>query len=95
MSKVAEIRHLVAWKFHITAADMMSKRRDRNVARARAVAMYLSRALLGWSYPVIGDAFKRDHSTVMHSVQVVEGFIEKSEEFGGFVDEMAEALEGP
>ena len=49
-------------------ADLLSKRRNRSIARPRQVAMALARELTTHSYPEIGDAFGgRDHTTVMHA----------------------------
>jgi chromosomal replication initiator protein len=34
--------------------------------------MYLSRNMTNQSFPVIGDAFGRNHATIVHACQLVE-----------------------
>ena len=59
--------------YGVTALDIMSKKRKKEIALARQVAMYLMRELTESSYPKIGDSFGgRDHTTVMHSCKKIE-----------------------
>ena len=52
---------------------MFSKKRSRNVARPRQVAMSLARELTNHSFPEIGEAFGgRHHTTVMHACEEIE-----------------------
>jgi chromosomal replication initiator protein len=41
------------------------------LARPRQVAMYLTRYLTPYSYPVIARHFNRDHTTIMHAINVI------------------------
>ncbi len=66
------IQRQVADHFDISRSDMMSKKRPRKIALPRMVAMYLSRKLTSDSLPAIGDAFNRNHATVIHAVDKVE-----------------------
>ena len=62
--------------FDINIMDITSKKRKKEIALARQVAMYLMRELTESSYPKIGDAFGgRDHTTVMHSCKKIEKMI--------------------
>jgi chromosomal replication initiator protein len=57
----------VADYYKIRVADLLSKRRNRSIARPRQVAMALAKELTNHSLPEIGDAFGgRDHTTVLH-----------------------------
>ena len=70
---VDKIQRVTADTFSITLDDMTSKRRSRNVARPRQVAMYLCKKLTKRSLPDIGRRFGgRDHTTVMHAVKRIE-----------------------
>jgi chromosomal replication initiator protein len=61
------VRQTARW-FQLTADDLRGPSRQRSVATARAVAMYLARELTGKSFQQIGAYFSdRDHTTVMHS----------------------------
>ena len=56
-----------------TMADLLSKRRNRSVARPRQVAMALAKELTSHSLPEIGDAFGgRDHTTVPHACKRIK-----------------------
>jgi chromosomal replication initiator protein len=62
--------------YDLKPQDLRSKSRQRQLVRARHVAMYLGRKHLGASLPEIGRAFGgRDHTTVLASVRKVEGLL--------------------
>jgi chromosomal replication initiator protein len=65
------IQKIVADFFHIRLADLKSKKRPQHIAFCRQVAMYLCRKMTDNSFPVIGDAFGRDHSTVIHAHNLI------------------------
>ncbi|OGT61539.1 MAG: chromosomal replication initiation protein DnaA [Gammaproteobacteria bacterium RIFCSPHIGHO2_12_FULL_45_12] len=65
---VENIQRTVAEYYKIKVADLLSKRRNRSVARPRQTAMALAKELTNHSLPEIGDAFGgRDHTTVLHA----------------------------
>lgn len=67
------IQKTVADYYKIKVAEMYSKKRTRNFARPRQVAMALARELTNHSFPEIGEAFGgRHHTTVMHACDEVE-----------------------
>ena len=54
-------------------ADLLSKRRNRSIARPRQIAMALAKELTNHSLPEIGNSFGgKDHSTVIHACKAVE-----------------------
>ena len=66
------IKRKVAEYYKIKVADLMSKRRNRSVARPRQVAMAMAKELTHHSLPEIGDAFGgRDHTTVLHACRKI------------------------
>ncbi len=66
------IQKTVAEYFKIRVSDMHSKKRSRNVARPRQVAMALAKDLTQMSLPEIGEAFgNRDHTTVLHACRTI------------------------
>jgi len=67
------ISELVGAQFRVSLEEMRSKSRKRAIAFPRQVAMYLSRKHTEETLADIGNLFKRDHSTVMHSIKVVSG----------------------
>ena len=66
------IKRIVADYYKIKVADLMSKRRNRSVARPRQMAMALAKELTNHSLPEIGDSFGgRDHTTVLHACRKI------------------------
>ena len=69
---VENIQKTVADYYKIKVSDMYSKKRSRNVARPRQVAMALAKELTQLSLPEIGEAFGgRDHTTVLHACRKI------------------------
>ncbi|GAB6035013.1 chromosomal replication initiator protein DnaA [Galenea microaerophila] len=72
MITLENIQKTVADYYKIRVADILSKRRSRNVARPRQMAMAIAKELTNHSLPEIGDAFGgRDHTTVLHAVRQI------------------------
>ena len=70
---IENIQKTVAEYFKIRVADLLSKRRNRSIARPRQIAMALAKELTTHSLPEIGDAFGgRDHTTVLHACRVIK-----------------------
>jgi len=66
------IQRTVAEYYKIRLSDLLSKRRNRSIARPRQIAMALAKELTNHSLPEIGDAFGgRDHTTVLHACRKV------------------------
>ena len=75
---IDNIQRTVAEYYKIKIADLLSKRRNRSVARPRQLAMALSKELTNHSLPEIGDAFGgRDHTTVLHACRKVKSLREE------------------
>ena len=78
---IDNIQKTVALYFNIKIADMVSKRRNRTVARPRQMAMALAKELTNHSLPEIGDAFGgRDHTTVLHACRKINELKEATAE---------------
>jgi chromosomal replication initiator protein len=76
---IDNIQRTVAEYFKIKVADLLSKRRNRSIARPRQIAMALSKELTNHSLPEIADAFGgRDHTTVLHACRKIKSLIEES-----------------
>jgi chromosomal replication initiator protein len=70
---IDNIQRTVAEYFNIKMADMLSKRRNRSIARPRQIAMALAKELTNHSLPEVGDAFGgRDHTTVLHACRKID-----------------------
>ncbi len=68
-----QVQEAVAAKLGISVDAILSPTRTAPVARARQLAMYLTRQLTDLSLPAIAEAFnRRDHTTIMHAIREVE-----------------------
>ena len=70
---IENIQKTVAEYYKIRGSELLSKKRNRSIARPRQVAMALAKELTNHSLPEIGDAFGgRDHTTVLHACRKIE-----------------------
>ncbi len=68
---VEAIQRAVAEYYDVRPSDLTGSRRMQTVVVPRQVAMYLCRALTGQSLPAIGEAFGKNHATVLHACRLV------------------------
>jgi len=91
---IEAIQRVVCEHYGLRLTDLLSKKRTRNIAFPRQVAMYLSRKLTGGSFPTIGERFGgRDHSTVIHSLERVGAMSKEEPAFGQRIAKIQAALE--
>jgi chromosomal replication initiator protein len=75
------IQKTVAEYFKIKLSDMHSKKRSRDIARPRQIAMAIAKELTPLSLPNIGEAFGgRDHTTVLHACKTIAELRESDED---------------
>lgn len=69
---IQNIQKTVCDYYQSRLSDLLSKKRNRSIARPRQVGMYLSKKLTRHSLPEIGEAFGgRDHTTVLHAYRKI------------------------
>ncbi len=61
------IQRTVAEHFDLRHSDILGKKRTRDIAWPRQIAMHLSRTMTTQSFPVIGEAFSRNHATILYA----------------------------
>ena len=81
--RVRMIKRATAKYFGINVSDLNSDRREKELWRARAAAMYLCREMTKFSYPALGRAFNRDYSSVIRAVKKVEEELNAKHHRGG------------
>jgi chromosomal replication initiator protein len=90
---VETIIKVVAEQMQVKPQDIKGDRRQQNVARARQVAMYLTRKITSLSYPVIGERFGgKDHSTVINAEQRIEQLMGEEPELRATVESLQRRL---
>lgn len=76
---IDNIQKTVAEYYKIKVSELLSKRRNRSIARPRQMAMALSKELTNHSLPEIAEAFGgRDHTTVLHACKKIKELRESS-----------------
>lgn len=66
------IQKVVAEYFNLRPEDLKAKKRTKEIAFPRQIAMYLARKLIDASLPKIGEEFGgRDHTTVIHALDKI------------------------
>ena len=63
---------VVAEHYHITSSDILSLKKDKAIALPRQIAMYLTSEFTGYNISRIGEAFNKDHSTVIYNVKKIK-----------------------
>jgi len=81
------IQEKVSSFYKIRKEDLKAKKRTREIAHPRQIAMFLAREMTDLSLPVIGNSFGgRDHTTVMHACDKIAQEIANNSSFKEEVD---------
>jgi Bacterial dnaA protein helix-turn-helix len=67
-----EALQAVSTRTCVPIADILGRNRRPPIAAARHEAVWRVRQATGWSLPRLGRFFKRDHTTVLHSLRKME-----------------------
>lgn len=90
---VENIQKTICDYFNIKMGDLKAKRRTRNIALPRQVAMYLCRKHTSTSFPGIGYKFGgRDHSTVIHASKTIEKRLKEDPYFQATIEKLEKNL---
>lgn len=90
---IENIQKTICDYFNIKLGDLKAKRRTKNIAVPRQVAMYLCRKHTSTSFPIIGYKFGgRDHSTVIHASKTIEKKIKEDPYIQATVEKLEKNL---
>ena len=90
---IQDIQQQVADYYGLKLDDFKAKKRTRNIAFPRQIAMFLSRELTDYSLPKIGDAFGgRDHTTVIHAYDKIVQCIDKDRDFSRVLQSLRDRI---
>lgn len=90
---IENIQKTVAHYYQMRVVDLNSKKRSRQIARPRQMAMALAKELTELSLPDIGDAFGgRDHTTVLYACRKVEELLQNDERMREDYDKLQKTL---
>ena len=86
---IENIKKEVSNYYNINVKDMDSKKRSRNIAYPRQIAMYLSKELTDFSLPKIGANFgNRDHTTVLYAYNKINDDMKANETLKDEINEL-------
>jgi chromosomal replication initiator protein len=90
---VENIQKIVCEHFALKIADMKAKKRTREVALPRQIAMYLSKQLTNLSLNDVGKYFGgKDHATVIYAYKQIEDKRAKDETFNRMIENLLRKL---
>ena len=90
---IESISKTVASYFKIAIGDLKGKTRKKEIAQARHIAMYMCHKILKKTLEEIGDYFnKRDHSTVIYSIQKIQNQVKDNSKLSQQIYEIESRL---
>lgn len=89
---IESIQRAVAGQYRITIADMLGEKKVRNIAEPRMIAMYLSRRLTRHSSTEVGEAFGRNHATVLHAEKQIPELCRKNDSLRRTISQLERQL---
>lgn len=90
---ISDIKEVVANYYNLSLEDLVSKKKTKNIAYPRQIAMYIGRKLTDLSLPKLGDEFGgRDHSTVLHAYNKIEDEMENNQEAKKNIEDLISML---
>ena len=89
---VDKIFAMVFKKYGIKKDDLVGKKRTKEIAFARHIAIYMIREVTEMSLPNIGKLFNRDHSTILSSVELIQKRIVNDRDFEQDIQTMKREL---
>lgn len=93
VNSIGKIMNVVSQYFKLTSDDLKGKKRSKDIANARMIAMYLCRILTDETYPRIGLEFGgRDHSTVIHAYEKINEDIKNNGELEKMISELKQKM---
>ena len=89
------IQKVICEHFAIKVSDMKAKKRTKEIALPRQIAMYLSKQLTNLSLSDIGKNFGgKDHATVIYSCKLIEEKRSKEETFNRMIEGLSRKIRG-
>jgi len=91
---IAFIQDFVARNFDLSRDLLVSASRKKNIVYPRQVAIFLCRRYTDESLQLIGEAFNRKHSSVIHALEVIDNRYSQNLAARKEIDYLVEKLEG-
>ena len=85
------INHICKF-YNLQNDEIIGKKRPKNIAMPRQIAMYLCRRLTDASLPKIGLSFGRDHTTVIHAYEKIDKMRKEDRSFDSLMQQFEEQI---
>ena len=90
------IMNIVSEHYNITVSDIISKKKNKEIAHPRQICMYLCRKYTDVSLQNIGKMMgNRDHTTVMHGFEKINSALEKDDNLKASLNIIIKKLNPP
>ena len=89
---VEKIFSAITDRYGISREDMVGKKREKAIAEARHISIYLIREITEMSLPNIGKLYDRDHTTVLSSYQKISRRVKSDPVFALELNELRKGL---
>ncbi len=84
---------VVSRYFNVRVDELLSKKKNKELAFPRQISMYLCRTLTELSFPKIAAAFNRkDHTTVMYAYEQISNQVEINPELKSIMEELKQSI---
>jgi len=84
---------VVSRYFNISVDDIMSGKRNKEIALPRQIAMYFCRILTDYSFPEIGDFFNgKNHTTIMHGYNKINDMASMDADLRATLDDIESTI---
>lgn len=88
------IAEIVANHYHITIDDLISKKKNKEIAYPRQITMYLCRKFTDTPLQTVGKILgKRDHSTILHGITKIEQDLKKNPSLQATIDVLIKKID--
>ena len=89
---ISDIIKVTASYFNISVSDIMGSARGQKIAKARHIAIYLSRELTNSSFMNIADKFGKKHTTIMFAHEKIQKDINTDKDISIAIREIKQGL---
>ena len=79
-------------KYGVEKAELLGQKRNKNIATARHISIYLIRQITEMSFPGIAKIFNRDHTTIIASCELISKRINSDPMFNVEISELLKEI---
>ncbi len=90
---IKKIQKIVADYYGVKTSMLSQANRQKDIAKARQIAMYLAKETTTESLPKIGKSFNKNHATVIYSVKSIQKKISEDSAFSKEIKSIEEKLQ--